>query len=127
MPYIPFPPNAGRSAGWMLRILFLYFWIISGLTIFMYPARMIKSILNFLSNLRSSLLNSAGDSNNFCERWIAGILYFFAVFNAPESELLLITKATCDEILPVLPAFIIAFKLEPLPDAKTHKFKPNSK
>jgi hypothetical protein len=34
------------------------------------------------------------------------------------------TKTTLEEILPAFCAFMIAFKFEPLPEAKTHKFKP---
>jgi len=53
------------------------------------------------------------------------MLYSAAVFKAPAPELLLITKETLEFILPVREALIIAFKFEPLPEAKTHKFKPN--
>jgi hypothetical protein len=50
-----------------------------------------------------------------------------AVFKAPEEELLLITRTTLDLIIlfPGLRALIIALRFEPLPEAKTHKFKAN--
>lgn len=53
------------------------------------------------------------------------MLYLAAVFKAPDPELLLITRETAELIRPEREALIIAFKFEPLPEAKTHKFKPN--
>ena len=52
---------------------------------------------------------------------------FFAVFKAPDPELLLITRAAFEEMMPLpfLPALMIALRFEPLPEAKTHKFKAN--
>ena len=54
------------------------------------------------------------------------MLNLAAVFSAPDDELLLITKTILDLIMPAeSEALIIAFKFEPLPEAKTHNFKAN--
>jgi len=47
-----------------------------------------------------------------------------AIWSAPASELLLITRETrAWRIVPALTASIIAFKFDPLPEAKTAMFR----
>ena len=84
-----------------------------------------RSVLYFTSALRIFSVNSCSVLNNFCDRCIKGILNLAAVSFAPEDELLLITRTTLDLIYPEREALIIARRFDPLPEAKTHKFKPN--
>ena len=48
---------------------------------------------------------------------------FLANFKAPEFELLLITKATLEDIFLDFWELIMDFRLVPLPEAKTQRFK----
>ena len=52
---------------------------------------------------------------------------FLANSNAPESELLLITRATFEDIFLDFWEFMMEFRLEPFPEAKTQRFNLRNK
>src|SRR2546425_9124211 len=73
---------------------------------------------------RSALLNASSDWNCWRLRWRDGMPFARAIWSPPASGLLLITRETrAWQIVPALTASRIAFKFDPLPEAKTAMFR----
>ena len=104
-------------------IRFLYAWMIEGWIFFRYPASAMKLTPCRVSAERSALLNASSDSNCWRLRWSDAMPFTRAIWSAPASGLLLITRDTrARRIVPDLTASRIAFRFDPLPEANTAMF-----